>query len=71
MVLRGSVCYRGRVPRDLGDAVLTEIARLVGRRCFHAGVCVWHCASVSRLARVVAGGCVCFSWVPICSSCLA
>ena len=71
MSLRDSVRYRRLVPGDLEGARLVETARSVGRRCFHAGVCVWHCGSVSRLARVVAVGCVCFSCVPSWCRCLA
>ena len=71
MSFRDSVRYRRLVPGDLGSAGLVETVWSVGRRCFHAGVCVWHCVSVSRLARVVAGGCVCFSCVPSWCCCLA
>ena len=46
-------------------------ARSMGRCCFHAGVCVWRCVSVFRLARVVVCGCACVSCDPSCSSCLA
>ena len=46
-------------------------ARSMGRCCFHAGVCVWRCVSVFRLARVVVCGCACVSCDPSCSCCLA
>ena len=71
MSLRDSVRYRRLVPGDFGGARLVETARSVGRRCFHASVCVWHCVSVSRLDRVVADDCVCFSYIPSWCRCLA
>ena len=46
-------------------------ARSMGRCCFHAGVCVWRCVLVIRLACVAVCGCVCVLCDPSCSSCLA